>query len=68
MSESEEFFYRENGKKKDSGLHDFILKNEKADRETAIASAVKAVSGGMEKSLASILYDVPVADISRKLR
>tara|TARA_R110000751_G_scaffold10671_9_gene38680 strand:- start:1255 stop:1446 length:192 start_codon:yes stop_codon:yes gene_type:complete len=63
MSGSREFFYMEDGIRKDAALHDFILDNPKADRLNRIDTAKRAVFGGMLPKDASELYGVKESDL-----
>jgi hypothetical protein len=63
MSGSDEFFYRENGKKQDADLHNAILSNPEADKANKMETARRAVEDGMSPKIAAKLYGVNKADV-----
>tara|TARA_R110000822_G_C14878909_1_gene446254 strand:- start:176 stop:367 length:192 start_codon:yes stop_codon:yes gene_type:complete len=63
MSGSDEMFYTVDGKKQDSGIHDPILSNSKAEKTNTLITARSAVERGMEKTMASRLYAVKESEL-----
>lgn len=53
---SNEFFYRQGGKKQDAALHEPILDNPKADEAISRLAVERAMRGGLTREQAERLY------------
>jgi hypothetical protein len=51
-----EFFYLENGKRKDAGLHNYILNNKEASDYCRHKSMLRAIAHGLPKKYAELIY------------